>query len=249
MARFAGALQIIRFNWPYYIVAAVVSAAAFLCVSLWPLPAPVRLSVMFIAIVPIAMAVLSIVVSHYVYDRSDLYRWSWLRDLFGVLPERWVNIHAGLDQTTDALRQVFPSDSSRTWDIFQKDRMTEPAIERARREYSGVSSGAEKADAGSLPSGDGTADAVFVIFAAHEIRALATRNRFFSELYRILRTDGRVVLIEHLRDWPNFLAYGPGVVHFYPRSEWVRLAHESNLEIAKELKKTPFVRCFVLRKP
>lgn len=56
---------------------------------------------------------------------------------------------------------------------------------------------------------------------------------------------GVVVLVEHLRDLPAALVFGPGILHFRPRAEWVSLGREAGLKSVDEFPITPFVRVFV----
>lgn len=86
-----------------------------------------------------------------------------------------------------------------------------------------------------------------VTLAAHEIRHPQRRESLFKEIARIVAPDGRVVVVEHLRNLSAALAFGPGLFHFYPRGEWVRLARAARLTIAEEFHITPFVHVFVLR--
>lgn len=101
--------------------------------------------------------------------------------------------------------------------------------------------------ADALPFDDGSTDLVVVTLAAHEIRHPQRRESLFKEIARIVAPDGRVVVVEHLRNLSAALAFGPGLFHFYPRGEWVRLARAARLTIAEEFHITPFVHVFVLR--
>jgi SAM-dependent methyltransferase len=131
-------------------------------------------------------------------------------------------------------------------DIFDADAMTEPAIARARRMTGGVP--AERARVDALPVEDGWADAIFLLLTAHEIRKIEGRDAFFAEIARILSPSGRVVLVEHLRDAWNAVAFGPGFFHFFPRREWLRTAAQARLRVETEYRITPFVRVFVLER-
>jgi hypothetical protein len=55
-------------------------------------------------------------------------------------------------------------------------------------------------------------------------------------------------VVEHLRDWANFLAFGPGFLHFLAEQAWQQAAAAGGLRIEKRLRVTPFVNVFVLRK-
>lgn len=68
------------------------------------------------------------------------------------------------------------------------------------------------------------------------------------ELTRIVSPTGRVVLVEHLRDLAAALAFGPGLFHFRPRGEWMRLATLTGLTLERERPITPFVRVLVFRR-
>ena len=54
------------------------------------------------------------------------------------------------------------------------------------------------------------------------------------------------MLVEHLRDLNNFLAFGPAVTHFTSRRSWLATAHDADFEVADERKMTPFVTGFSL---
>jgi hypothetical protein len=89
---------------------------------------------------------------------------------------------------------------------------------------------------------------LFLLFAAHEIRQPARRTVFFLESARVLANSGQLLLVEHMRDWKNFLAFGPGFLHFHSRDEWLRLAHDAGLTVEREDRVTPFVRWFLMTK-
>jgi hypothetical protein len=97
--QFQGMLAIARFNWPYYLAALaalVLSATAFFLLSI---------SLRAVSAVAFGCAayfiIISLGVSHIVYDRSALYRWSWLdRALKGVSMRQGIFCHCGFDETS-----------------------------------------------------------------------------------------------------------------------------------------------------
>ena len=55
-------------------------------------------------------------------------------------------------------------------------------------------------------------------------------------------------MVEHLRDFPNFAAYGPGFTHFHSLRTWHTDTAATGLAIEREFHLTPFVRVFLLRR-
>jgi ubiquinone/menaquinone biosynthesis C-methylase UbiE len=252
--QFDGVLQIVRYNWTYYAGAIFGATALVVLVGLLRPPLLVAWVLVLGAIAAIFWLVLSLVVSHYVYDRSDLYRWQWIRDF--VLPRgehgggglHIVNIHAGLDETSVALQEMFPASEVTILDVYDADDMPEPSIARARQDARpGLA--AVSADFRSLPLADASADLVTVIFVAHELRRGEAKEAFFREVERILKPGGLLLLVEHLRDAWNLCAFGPGAFHFFPRREWLRVTKTAGFELKKEFTRTPFVRAFVFGRP
>jgi SAM-dependent methyltransferase len=244
--RWTGLLQVLRYNWHLYALAAAGELAVAGALVALPLPGVPRVVLAGGAIAGSLWSAASVLVSHYVYDRSALYRWDWLREL-DLTPAAWVNIHAGLDDTSSALTALYGASSARVLDIFDAGTMTEPSIRRARRERSELR--AEAADFRRLPLVSAGSDAVFLVFAAHELRSREAKVRLFGETARVLRPGGRVVVVEHLRDAWNFAAFGPGFLHFFPGATWRSVMADARLTVRRELSVTPFVHVFVGEAP
>ncbi len=244
---FQGMWKVVVFNWPRYAAAGATVAVASAIVAATPPAHPIDALVAAGAALAVFWSGTSLAASHVIYDRSGLMAWTWLRDRLPFLPQRWVNVHAGLDESSEQLRRLFPSADSLVLDIHDEQTMTEGSIRRAAKRVSSAPS--IGADCRALPLESSSRDAAFVLFCAHEIRDIDRRRRFFRELLRIVEPGGRVVLVEHLRDAANFIAFGPGAFHFYSRRHWRRLAIDSGFEIAHESGMTPFVRLFILRRP
>lgn len=244
---YQGAIQIFQYNWTFYAAAILLGVAGVVLLLTIDFALSLRIGLWVVIVAGLYWSVASLAVSHYVYDRSGLYEFGWLNHLLPSSPSVWINIHAGLDETSGLLAQLFPASTGRILDIYDPTQMTEPAIRRAR-DLKAAAMSATPADFRALPLETQSCEAVFVIFAAHELRTAAARQLFFCELHRVLQSQGKVILVEHLRDLPNFLAFGPGAWHFLTRSIWLRDARVGQFTVVTELKLTPFVRAFCWQK-
>jgi len=244
--QFGGVLQIVRYNWTLYAAAIVVSMVVIGLVLVIHPPTVLAALLIVGAIAAIFWLALSLAVSHYIYDRSDLYRWEWIRERVAANPRHVVNIHAGLDETSLALQEMNPAAEVTILDIYDPAEMPEPSIARARREERPTLASV-KAAFRKLPLQAASAALVTVIFVAHELRRAASKEAFFREVARVLKPGGTLLLVEHLRDAWNLVAFGPGAFHFFPRSEWLRVTELCGFRLDAELRRTPFVRAIVLR--
>jgi SAM-dependent methyltransferase len=245
--RYSGVVRIVRVNWPRYALAgAIVFMTA--CATDLALPRAVKIMLWSGASLALFWVIASIIASHWVYDRSNLFEWSWLREAIGEPVTRWINIHAGLDSIgRKTLRKLFPGAMGTTLDIFDPIEMTEPSIVRARDEEE-IDPRTVYARFDDLPIPSGEADVALLLLAAHELRRSAARDAFFRELRRVVRPGGRVILVEHVRDLANFIAFGPGAFHFFSRRAWMRNAAAGGFELVREMRFTPLVRAFILRR-
>jgi hypothetical protein len=64
----------------------------------------------------------------------------------------------------------------------------------------------------------------------------------------VLTPGGAIMMVEHLRDWPNLLAYGPGFLHFQSRRTWDAAFRAARLVLRSHCTVTPFVHAFELGK-
>lgn len=240
---YQGLRQIFTYNRPFYIwtLSGVIGA---IVLSVW-LPLAFRALILSASVPAVLWTCSSLLVSHYIYDRSTFYSFGWLRGCLSRSPSRWINFHAGLDESSLAIASMFPGSQGQITDIYDPHEMTEPSIRRARR----IAKTTLADTAGlALLTPDMEFDAAFLIFAAHEFRHHQARVRLFREIARVLRIGGELVLVEHSRDWANLLAFGPGFLHFFSEQTWRDVANMAGLLTRSHRTLTPFVHVFVFRR-
>jgi SAM-dependent methyltransferase len=244
VTRASGAARIFSYNWPIYVGTWAGAAAAAGAGA--GAGGVVREAIWLAAAIAFLWAVASLAVSFYVYDRSRLSRGAWLPALVRAPCNRWATVHAGLDAEI-ALDAVMPGACVARLDVFDERFMKAPSIRRARR-LTPRASPAVACSPTALALENEACDAVVVAFTAHEIRDRRARERFFDEVCRGLRPGGTMVLVEHVRDLMNFVAFGPGYLHFLPRAEWLRLAARPGFAVSEERRITPWVMALALEK-
>jgi hypothetical protein len=238
-----GVLTILRFNWHFFALAAAGLVA--LLVSAAFLPRPFDLLAVAAAQSAALLVLVSLAASYLAYDASGLYRLDWLAPL---LPPAGTaaNIHAGFDETSAALRARFPRIDWTVFDFYDPAKHTEISIRRARA--------ATPPQPGTLPLpttasalASAPFDRVLLFLAAHEIRDHAERVAFFRTLRGALAPGGAILVVEHLRDPANLLAYNLGAWHFHTAAEWLSTFREAGLLVGERRKLNPFITLFVLR--
>lgn len=242
---FQGVWNIVRFNWPFYAIATglIIAILHLRSYADFSFRAFTDLALILI-VVP---TIISLLVSFYVYDLSGLYKLEWLNGLEQNAGEKTVNINAGFDETSIVLKNKFKDTEMIVCDFYDPAKHTEPSIRRARKAYPPYPNTLQ-ISTNELPFKNDWADIMFVIFSAHEIRNSEERNAFFTELHRVISPSGKIVVVEHLRDVVNYLAYNIGALHFHSRAAWLNTFAAARLSIDREVKITPFISAFFLSK-
>ncbi len=128
-------------------------------------------------------------------------------------------------------------------DFYNPETHTEISIKRARKKYPNLNE-TINIKSTAFPFSSKSFDQCVIFFSAHEIRNETERIAFFSEVKRILKSNGTIWVTEHLRDWKNFFVYNIGFLHFYSKTTWKKTFESAGLKIQKEISHTPFIKTF-----
>ncbi len=240
-----GVGNVVRFNWHFYVLA--VAAVAGLGLMALSVEGILALLCWIAATGIVVLTTVSLWVTYWVYDLSNLYGLGWLPE--NLVPDSGtiVNIHAGFDETSGLLHRKYPTAQLVVLDFYDPAKHTEVSLQRARKAYPPYPGTLQTVTA-QLPLADASVDVCFAILAAHEVRDEIERIAFFKEMHRVLKPEGRVVVTEHLRDTANFAAYNLGAFHFHAKPVWLRAFAASGFIVGQETKITPFISTFILRK-
>jgi len=237
---FQGIKNIIRFNWHYYVIAAV---SILLLIALSQFLSGILVYLIYATIGFTMLGILaSLAVSYYVYDYSDLYQLHWIEM---ENPKQILNVNAGFDETSDLIKSKKPDASLSIIDFYNPNKHTEVSIKRAR-ERSPSPKETISVETDNLPFADKSFDLILCVLSAHEIRDQGERTRFFKELSRVLADEGKLMVTEHLRDTNNFLAFQIGFFHFFSKGNWTTVFEEAGLKMREIHKNNPFISTFIL---
>lgn len=240
---FQGVLNILDFNrhFYYYGVSALI---LLLTISYFIALSPILTILIFCGFV--YGLLMPLIVSAYVYDFSDYYSMNWLDSFIkqpDLLPMKLVNINAGFDETSFIIKDKIKESELNVFDFYDQDTHTEAAIIRARK-VSDVYPNTKQIKTNWIPLDDNTADIVFLLSAAHEIRDFREKVVFLEQCLRICKPSGKVIMVEHLRDFPNFVAFTIGFNHFFSKRVWKKAFESAGFGSFKEEKFTPFMSIF-----
>ena len=240
--KFQGVLNILSFNRHFYVFGLGVLATLF--ASHLFIKWPDNIFWLIIAAFLYGL-IMPLIVSAYVYDFSGFYQFQWLKNIIpddeGV--KLIVNINAGFDETSFIIKGKFPHSDLKVFDFYNAKQHTEPAIKRARK-VTLLYPNKQQIASNLIPLKDNTVDIIFLLSAVHEIRSHEEKVQFLKECFRLCKPEGKVIMVEHLRDFPNFLAFSVGFTHFFSRSVWKNAFERAGFTSFEESKFTPFMSVF-----
>jgi len=240
--KFQGVLNILSFNRHFYIIGLLV--LSFIITSQIILKWSDTLLLIIVSLFFYGF-IIPLIVSTYVYDFSKYYEFKWLEAIIKpeVTYKKMININAGFDETSFIIKRKYPNSDLKVFDFYNADEHTEPAIVRARKvtqEYPNT----VQIKTNYIPLEDNSVDVVFLLSAAHEIRKEKEKIQFLKECYRVCKPNGEVIMVEHLRDVPNFLAFSVGFTHFFSQKVWRKVFKKAGFNSVLETKFTPFMSVF-----
>lgn len=239
---FQGVLNILSFNRHFYVVGFIALALIIGSKFIFNWHNGLYWLVVLAFIYGLTMPLF---VSAYVYDFSGFYNFAWLKKMkIEDTKDKFnLNINAGFDETSYIIETILPQSSLQVYDFYNAEQHTEPAIIRARK-VSLVYPNTQQINSNSIPLSDNSVDNIFLLSAIHEIRKYDEKVRFLKECRRVCKPNGNVIMVEHLRDFPNFVAFTIGFTHFFSKNIWKKGFEEAGFTSFKETKFTPFMSIF-----
>lgn len=243
--KFQGVLNILSFNRHFYVAGLSILT---LITGSWVL---LKWSDMLFWIIFLAFLyglIMPLLVSAYVYDFSGYYNFNWLKrfKIEDSETKHAININAGFDETSFIIKNMFPKSFLNVFDFYNPERHTEPAIIRARK-VSLIYPNTRQIKSNEIPLQDKSVDVIYLLSTAHEIRSHKERVDFLKECFRICEPSGQIIIVEHLRDLPNFIAFTIGFTHFFSAKTWKKAFRAAGFTSIYETKFTPFMSIFQLR--
>ncbi|APX99388.1 methyltransferase domain-containing protein [Lacinutrix venerupis] len=240
--KFQGVLNILSFNRHFYIyglLALTLITTLFLYFN-WPL-----LILKIIMLAFLYGLLMPLIISAYVYDYSGYYNFNWLKkyNLKDSKNQLILNINAGFDETSFSIKEKFPLSKLQVYDFYNSNNHTEPAIVRARK-VTNQYPNTKQISTTKIPLKDNCVDVIFLLSAAHEIRSNLEKIQFLKECDRVCKTNGKIIIVEHLRDIPNFFAFSIGFTHFFSKKTWINVIKKAGFNTILEHKFTPFMSVF-----
>ena len=239
---FQGVFNIVRFNWHFYaILIMIILALCFIALMKSNEYGFVFWIIITLLVVP---SLLSLIISWYLYDVSDLYD---LNEITNWNNKNVLNIHAGFDESSMILNHKFKDSNITIADFYDPSIHTEISIKRARKAFPPIN-GTIRVKTQILPFQNNEFHHILVFFSAHEIRNQKERTNFFKELRRVLKDEGEIIVVEHLRNTWNFLAYTIGFYHFYSSKSWIKTFQNAGFYDILEHKRNKFISYYFLKK-
>lgn len=176
---------------------------------------------------------LAIIASYLFYDRSILYKPKKLFfDLKFNSDTKAILLHASFDPISPELEQIITPNNLSVYNIYGNRHEHDKAIEISNQIFP-PSKREIMINPSNLPDKSESVDFILAITSLHEIMSQENRVAFFKEAKRVLKPDGKLIIVEQLRNKMNFLFFNIGAFHFASLTNWEKGISEGGLKIVK----------------
>lgn len=238
---------VILFNLGKLALGTIFSAGLVVFACLWAIPALAWCMFLFAGLI-VANMIASLTASYLLYDRSDLFQLrKWPRDFVAADARHALLVHASFDPISRKLEAIFPKMNLKVYNIFGNRHEKDRGVAVSNRVFPPHPQ-ESKIDPTRLPEADGSQDVIFGVTAIHELLTHEKRVQFFREAHRVLKPDGKLILIEQMRTPLNFLFFNIGAFHFLTPQEWRRCIAEADLVVQSAEKMTAFGDLWIVSK-
>jgi len=242
---YQGVWNVVRFNWHFYLLSFI--GVISICLLTNVVNFEFHWILFIVALLLLISSFNSLLASYYAYDLSGLYKLNWLNELEVEKDSVLVNINAGFDEISLLIKNRYPDVALQVFDFYNEETHTEISIKRARKAYTAFEN-TQIISSAHIQLNDNSVDYIFLFLSAHEIRDEKERTVFFKELKRILKPAGKIIIIEHLRNGLNFIAYNIGFFHFHTSKTWIKAFESAGLRMIDDSKLNLFISKFTLQK-
>jgi ubiquinone/menaquinone biosynthesis C-methylase UbiE len=232
--QYSGTLSTLVYNWPIFGGALFFGGVA-LTAGFW-LESPWNWILWIAGIGSIGLILNILIASFIVYDWGSKREYDRLIELADLQQANVIiDITCGKLRGTQGLLSRLKQGHYFLIDVYDAKKMTDPALRWAREMAPPLE--AERriyrrtASPEALPIPHNWADVVYCSFSLHELQNNEDRQKIFAEFARILKPNGKLLLAEHGRDLPNFIAFGLGVLSFFSPGTWAKHIKEAGLTI------------------
>lgn len=143
-------------------------------------------------------------------------------------PVQISDVHVGTYRATWNLAKLLPNAKIASIDIWDEAIVdSEPALWDVRKLEAPTKEKHEriqflKGAFAQLPLADAAVDAVTLGFGIHEVPR-ASLDSVFTEIRRVLKPGGKLLMYERGWSVPNYIVFGPGMFHFTRKRDWLAL--------------------------
>lgn len=232
--QYSGTLSTLLYNWPIF-SGALIFGLTTSGLYFW-LVAPWRWFLLIAGLGSLALVVNILLASFIVYDWGKKREYDRLIKLANLHEANVIiDITCGKLRGTQGLLSQLKHGHYFLIDIYDANKMTDPALRRARKMAPPLQSDRRiyrrRAKPDSLPIPHNWADVIYCSFSLHELQNGQERQRLFEEFARILKPNGKLLIAEQGRDLSNFIAFGLGALTFFSPTTWTRHIQNAGLTI------------------